>query len=100
MKRSMTWSKEGSPAIVTVAKTRAQTTMILGAISDQVQPEASTAVSQEEKARTAKWKKGLFDIMKSKVISKVFLCASCQTVSDAYAAATELAVVHDNRRTG
>ncbi|KAL1934729.1 hypothetical protein VTP01DRAFT_6911 [Rhizomucor pusillus] len=33
MKRSMAWSKKGSPAIVTVPKTRAQTTTILGAIS-------------------------------------------------------------------
>ncbi|KAL1925861.1 hypothetical protein VTP01DRAFT_7285 [Rhizomucor pusillus] len=33
MKRSMAWSKKGSPAVVTVPKTRAQTTTILGAIS-------------------------------------------------------------------
>ncbi|KAL1930688.1 hypothetical protein VTP01DRAFT_10850 [Rhizomucor pusillus] len=33
MKRSMAWSKKGSPAAVTVPKTRAQTTTILGAIS-------------------------------------------------------------------
>ncbi|KAL1928080.1 hypothetical protein VTP01DRAFT_2996 [Rhizomucor pusillus] len=33
MKRSMAWSKKGSPVIVTVPKTRAQTTTILGAIS-------------------------------------------------------------------
>ncbi|KAL1936709.1 hypothetical protein VTP01DRAFT_843 [Rhizomucor pusillus] len=33
MKRSMAWSKKGSPAVVTVPKTRAQTTTNLGAIS-------------------------------------------------------------------
>jgi transposase len=33
MKRSMAWSKKGSPAVVKVPKTRAQTTTILGAIS-------------------------------------------------------------------
>ncbi|KAL1933118.1 hypothetical protein VTP01DRAFT_8796 [Rhizomucor pusillus] len=33
MKRSMAWSKKGSPAVNTVPKTRAQTTTILGAIS-------------------------------------------------------------------
>lgn len=33
MKRSMAWSKKGTPAIVTVPKTRATTTTILGAIS-------------------------------------------------------------------
>ncbi|KAL1932156.1 hypothetical protein VTP01DRAFT_9212 [Rhizomucor pusillus] len=33
MKRSMAWSKKGSSAVVTVPKTRAKTTTILGAIS-------------------------------------------------------------------
>ncbi|CEG78177.1 hypothetical protein RMATCC62417_12822 [Rhizopus microsporus] len=33
LKRSMAWSKKGLPAVVTVPKTRAQTTTILGAIS-------------------------------------------------------------------
>ncbi|KAL1936371.1 hypothetical protein VTP01DRAFT_505 [Rhizomucor pusillus] len=33
MKRSIGWSKKGSPAVVRVPKTRAQTTTILGAIS-------------------------------------------------------------------
>lgn len=33
LKRSMAWSKKGSPAAVTVPKTRATTTTILGAIS-------------------------------------------------------------------
>ncbi|GAB5590838.1 hypothetical protein Unana1_05738 [Umbelopsis nana] len=33
MKRSMAWSKKGLPTVVTVPKTRAQTTTILGAIS-------------------------------------------------------------------
>ncbi|KAL1932982.1 hypothetical protein VTP01DRAFT_8660 [Rhizomucor pusillus] len=33
MKRSMAWSKNGSPAVVIVPKTRAKTTTILGAIS-------------------------------------------------------------------
>ncbi|KAL1935749.1 hypothetical protein VTP01DRAFT_4889 [Rhizomucor pusillus] len=33
VKHSMAWSKKGSPAVVTVPKTRAQTTIILGAIS-------------------------------------------------------------------
>ncbi|KAG1147090.1 hypothetical protein G6F37_009566 [Rhizopus arrhizus] len=35
LKRSMAWSKKGSPAVVTVPKTRAKTTTILGAISAQ-----------------------------------------------------------------
>ncbi|CEG82112.1 hypothetical protein RMATCC62417_16234 [Rhizopus microsporus] len=35
LKRSMTWSKKGSPAVITVPKTRAKTTTILGAISAQ-----------------------------------------------------------------
>ncbi|KAL1926630.1 hypothetical protein VTP01DRAFT_5525 [Rhizomucor pusillus] len=42
MKRSMAWSKKGSPAIVTVPKTR-------------VQPETATAASQEKKARRLFW---------------------------------------------
>ena len=33
LKRSMAWSKKGTPAVVTVLKTRATTTAILGAIS-------------------------------------------------------------------
>ncbi|KAL1932186.1 hypothetical protein VTP01DRAFT_9242 [Rhizomucor pusillus] len=33
LKRSMAWSKKGSPAVLTVPKTRAKTTTILGAIS-------------------------------------------------------------------
>ncbi|CEJ05593.1 hypothetical protein RMCBS344292_19531 [Rhizopus microsporus] len=33
LKRSMAWSKKGTPAVVTVLKTRATTTTILGAIS-------------------------------------------------------------------
>ena len=33
LKRSMAWSKKALPAVVTVPKTRAQTTTILGAIS-------------------------------------------------------------------
>ncbi|KAG0907558.1 hypothetical protein G6F33_010465 [Rhizopus arrhizus] len=33
LKRSMAWSKKGTPAVVTVPKTRATTTTILGAIS-------------------------------------------------------------------
>jgi hypothetical protein len=33
MKRTMAWSKKGSAAVVTVPKTRAKTTTILGAIS-------------------------------------------------------------------
>ncbi|KAL1931091.1 hypothetical protein VTP01DRAFT_10228 [Rhizomucor pusillus] len=40
MKRSMAWSKKGSPAVVTVPKTRAQTTTILGAISASAFPQA------------------------------------------------------------
>ncbi|KAG0752645.1 hypothetical protein G6F62_012215 [Rhizopus arrhizus] len=35
LKRSMAWSKKGSPAVVTVPKTRAKTTTILGVISAQ-----------------------------------------------------------------
>ncbi|EIE79019.1 hypothetical protein RO3G_03724 [Rhizopus delemar RA 99-880] len=35
LKRSMAWSKKGTPAVVTVPKTRATTTTILGAISTE-----------------------------------------------------------------
>ncbi|KAF7722466.1 hypothetical protein EC973_003131 [Apophysomyces ossiformis] len=50
-------------------------------------------------AKAAKWKKSMRNIMRSEVISKIFLHASCHMVKDVYAAATELAVVRDKRRT-
>lgn len=67
LKRSMAWSKKGTPAVVTVPKTRATTTTILGAISAEGLIKCSLRLPQPPSNRKRKRGDGIGHISKGTV---------------------------------
>ncbi|OAD74533.1 hypothetical protein PHYBLDRAFT_167941 [Phycomyces blakesleeanus NRRL 1555(-)] len=82
LKRSMAWSKKGSPAVVTVPKTRAKTTAILGPISAQGLIKCSLRLPQPPSNKKRKQGEDVGRVSKGTVmghyvINYIFLCNTC-----------------------
>ncbi|KAG1054450.1 hypothetical protein G6F43_003544 [Rhizopus delemar] len=68
LKRSMTWSRKGTPAVVTVPKTRAITTTILGAISAEGLIKCSLRLPQPPSNKKRKRRDGVGHTCKGTVM--------------------------------
>jgi hypothetical protein len=67
LKRSMAWLKKGTPAVVTVPKTRATTTAILGAISAEGVIKCSLRLPQPPSNKKGKRRDGVGQMSKGTV---------------------------------
>ncbi|GAB2960790.1 hypothetical protein GCM10027028_66410 [Streptomyces sundarbansensis] len=70
LKRSMAWSKKGTPAVATVLKTRATTTAILGAISAEGLIKCSLRLPQPPSNKKRKRGDGIERVSKEKSEAK------------------------------